>query len=390
MVIKNKKNEFKRKICFVITSKIHYSRSKLLLEELRSQSDVELQIVLGGSAVLDQYGNVEPLLLADGYSVDSKILMSLGGGSLVAMAKTAGLGLVEFPTVLERLDPDIVVVRGDRFEILPLAIAGAYMNKMVAHIEGGDVTGTIDESVRHAVTKMSHIHFTTNDESKKRVIRMGENPDYVFNVGSPEVEFVQKNNFEVSNELINHLGVGDIVDVEKPFIVVMQHPVTTEVEESQKQIEATLGAIHEIGIPTIWFWPNIDAGTDIISKAIRVFRENQKPEHIRFIRYIPSEQFIGLIKKACCLVGNSSAGLKECAYLGTPVVNIGSRQGGRYRSKNIIDVSHDKEEIKSAILTQVNNGRYKPDEYYYKEGTSQKIAEILATIPLYRQKKFID
>lgn len=390
MLTKNKKNEPKRKICFVITSKIHYSRSKLILEEIKRHSNLELQIVLGGSAILDQYGNVEPLLSADDLKVDAKILMSIDGGSLLAMTKTAGLGLMEFPVVLERLDPDIVVVRGDRFEVLPLAMAAAYMNKMVAHIEGGDVTGTIDESIRHAITKLAHVHFATNERSRNRVIQMGENPKYVFNVGAPEIEFVRQNNFKISNESINHLGVGDFVDVNKPYIIVMQHPVTTEVEQSMEQIQHTLEAVYEAKIPAIWFWPNIDAGTDTVSKGIRVFREKWKPEHIRFIRYIPAELFLGLLKRASCLVGNSSAGLKECSFLGTPVVNIGSRQNGRYRSKNVVDVSHNKNKIKQAILTQVSRGRYKTDLYYSKNNTSKKIVDVLASVKLYSQKKFLD
>jgi UDP-hydrolysing UDP-N-acetyl-D-glucosamine 2-epimerase len=390
MITKSRKSKPKRKICFVITSKIHYSRSKLILDKLRHNPNIELQIVLGGSAILDQYGNIEPLLLADGYKIDAKILMVVGGGSLTAMAKTAGLGLVEFSTVLERLNPDIVVVRGDRFEVLPLALAAAYMNKMVAHIEGGDITGTIDESVRHAITKLAHIHFATSEQSKNRIIRMGENPRYTFNVGAPEIEFVIKNNFKISNEFVNNLGVGDVIDIKKPYIIVMQHPVTTEMEQSLDQIKHTLEAVWEAKIPAIWFWPNIDAGTDSISKGIRVFRENVKPEHIRFIRYIPAEHFLGLLEGSACLVGNSSAGLKECTYLGVPVVNIGSRQNGRYRSKNVVDVSYDKDKIKMAILSQVSKIKHKPDLYYYKKDTSKTIVDILASIKLYNQKQFVE
>ena len=380
----------KRKICFVITSKIHYGRSKLILQELKKRKDIELQIVVAASALLDTYGNVLEYLARDHFHVNDKIMMTLEGGNTVAMAKTAGLGVMEFATAFDNLKPDVVVVRGDRYEVLSAAAASSYLNIPVAHIEGGDVTGTIDESVRHSITKLSHIHFPTNKISKERVIRMGEDSKYVFDVGASDIEFVAKNNFKVSEKLINYLGVGDIIDIDKPFLIVMQHPVTSEVGKNRKHIEQTLQAVHELKIPTIWFWPNVDAGTDEISKGIRSFREDENPQHMRFLKYLPPEQFIGLLKKSACLVGNSSAGIKECSYLGVPVVNIGTRQNGRMRAKNVVDVEYNKSAIKQAIKKQLAHGSYKKSEIYYKEGTSKKIAQALAKVKLYSQKKFID
>lgn len=380
----------KRKICFVITSKIHYSRNKLILDELKKRDDVELQIIVGGSAILEKYGNTLATLKKDGFRYDARIIMTLDGGSPVAMAKTTGIGITEFATAFDNLKPDLVLVRGDRYEVLSAAIAAAYLNITVAHIEGGDVTGTIDESVRHAVTKLAHIHFATNNESKNRILRMGENPKYVFNFGSPDLEFVAKNNYEVSNELINYLGVGSVVDIEKPYLIAMQHPVTTEFKKNRAYVTETLKAVDKMQIPTIWFWPNVDAGTDELSKGIRVFREQNDSTLIRFIKYLPPEQFIGLLKKASCLVGNSSSGIKECSYLGTPVVNIGTRQNGRMRAQNIMDVGHDDEEIKNAIEKQLENGRYERSNMYFQKGTSKNISDILSKINLYKQKRFCD
>jgi len=380
----------KRKICFIITSQIHYARSKLILNELRNRNDIELQIVVGASAVLPNYGEVLDLLEKDGFKCDGKIIMTLEGGNPVAMAKTTGIGVIEFTTVFDNLKPDIVIVRGDRYEVLSSAIAAAYLNITVAHIEGGDVTGTIDESVRHAVTKLAHIHFATSDESKNRIIRMGEDPDYVFNFGCPELEFVARNTYEVSNELINYLGVGDAVDINKPYLVVMQHSVTSEIGQNRKNIEATLNAVYGLEIPTIWFWPNIDAGTDEVSKGIRVFREHRNPKHIRFIKHLPPEEFIGLLKGASCLVGNSSAGIKESSYLGLPAVNIGTRQSGRKRAKNVIDVGYNEDEIREAISKQLEHGRYKSSDIYYRLNTAKNITDILASIKLYTQKSFKD
>lgn len=380
----------KRKICFVITSGIHYSRSKLILDALRKRNDVELQIVVAASAVLPTYSQTLELLNDDGFVCDAKITMVIEGGSPVAMAKTTGLGIIDFSTAFENLKPDIVVIRGDRYEVIAPTIAAAYLNVMVAHIEGGDVTGTIDESVRHAVTKLAHVHFTTNDLSRRRVVRMGEDPRYVFDVGGPDLELVARNHFRVSNALVNRLGVGDIVDVNKPFLVVMQHPVTTERGENRTHIEETLHAIHSLGIPTIWFWPNVDAGTDEVSKGMRAFRENIGLHHVRFLKYLPPDEFIGLLKKAACLVGNSSSGIKECSYLGTPVVNIGTRQRYRLRAENVTDVGYERSEIRAAIERQIAHGRYQESRIYYKKDTSKRISEILASVDIYTQKFFHD
>ncbi|MFC1678238.1 UDP-N-acetylglucosamine 2-epimerase, partial [Patescibacteria group bacterium] len=384
-------NGQKRKICFVITSKIHYSRNKIMLEELRNRDDVELQIVVGASAILEKYGDVLTLLEEDGFDYNAKITMTLEGGSPISMAKTTGIGITEFATIFDNLAPDIVVVRGDRYEVLSAAIAAAYLNITVAHIEGGDLSGTIDESVRHAITKLSHIHFATNEPSRNRLLRMGEDPKHCFDVGAIDVEFVAKHDQVYDPNEINQIGVGKIIDTKKSYIIVMQHPVTTEMGDNEKNIIETIKAIKNTGIQTIWFWPNVDAGTDEISGALRRYRELYNlDEYVRIIKYLPPERFIALLKDASCLVGNSSSGLKECSYLGTPVVNIGTRQSGRMRSENVIDVDYNKEDIESALKKQLEHGKYNSSKMYYKENTGKNIAEILASTNLYIQKKFVE
>lgn len=380
----------KRKICFIITSKIHYGRSKMILKEIQNHPDLELQIIVGASAILPTYGDILAIMERDGFPYNAKITMTFEGGTPVAMAKTAGIGITEFATAFENLSPDIVIVRGDRYEVLSAAIAASYMNIPVAHIEGGDVSGTIDESVRHAITKLAHIHFATNEESQQRIARMGEHPDYIFNMGSPELEFVASNGFNFTTELINYLGVGNDIDLSKKYIMVMQHPVTSEISQNRKNLEETLEAVYKTGIPTIWFWPNVDAGTDEVSKAIRVFREKYNPENIRFIKFIPAEEFTALLRNASALVGNSSAGIKEASFLGIPVVNIGTRQQGRMRGESVVDVPYEREAIRKAIEAQVAHGKYEPNLQYYKENTSKNIVEKLASIELYTQKRFYE
>ena len=181
-----------------------------------------------------------------------------------------------------------------------------------------------------------------------------------------------------------------MININKPYLMIIQHSVTSEIDRNRDNITKTLQAVHELNIPTIWFWPNIDAGTDEISKGIRIFREQNNPENIYFIKNMPAEEFIGLLKKSLCLVGNSSSGIKECSYLGVPVVNIGSRQDGRMRAKNVMDTDYDKQHIKLAIERQIRRGRYEPSNIYFQKDTSRKIAQVLARTNLYTQKKFYD
>lgn len=378
----------KRNICFIITSHIHYARCRLILKELQRRNDCTLQIVIGASAILPQYGDVPSMMAEDGFTYAAKITMTLAGGTPVAMAKTTGIGITEFATAFENLRPDLVVVRGDRYEVLAAATAATYMNTPVAHIEGGDTTGSIDESVRHAVTKLSHIHLTTNARSTERVCQMGEDPAFVFNVGCPEIEQLQVHNTSISSDQINRYGVGDSLDLSKPYIMVIHHPVTTELEQNRKHTELLLSVISTINIQALWFWPNVDAGTDDVSKAIRVFREKGNANHIHFAKYVSSDEFLALLKGCTCLIGNSSAGIKETSFLGIPTVNVGTRQAGRLRGPNVMDVDYDERAIKSALETQLSHGHYPQSDIYFKADCSKRIADILIQNPLYIQKKF--
>lgn len=386
------KSSHKRRVCFPITSRVHYARQKLLLEKLLKHKDMDLQIVAGGSVLLDKYGErFLPAIEKAGFTIKDVLYNVIEGGHHVAMARTAGLTALEFSNSLHRLNPDIVLIRGDRFEQLALAMSAAYLNKTIAHIEGGDLSGTIDESVRHAITKLSHIHFVTNEDSRKRVIQMGEHPDAVHNVGSLDIEFAASIARKNKGEVVNITGVGAHIDVAKPFLVVMQHPVTTE-KNNQEHTEELFKAIDELKLPTVWFWPNSDAGTHEIAKVIRVWRERMGSEnhHIRFVTDLLPEDFIGLLRGAKCLIGNSSSGIKECSYLGTPVVNIGTRQQGRLRGSNVLDVGHGKKEIKDAVLRQLEHGVYPSAALYHQPKTSEKITKVLANAKLQVQKKFFE
>ncbi|MEK9186121.1 MAG: UDP-N-acetylglucosamine 2-epimerase [Patescibacteria group bacterium] len=388
----SKKTKEKRKICFPIMSRIHYARQKRLLSLLQKNPRLELQLVAGGSILLDKYGErFLPAMREAGFTVNETLFNVIDGGSHITMAKTAGLTALEFANSLYKLNPDIVLIRGDRFEQLAVAMVSAYLNKTVAHLEGGDLTGTIDESVRHAITKLSHIHFVTNEDARRRVIQMGENPRNVFNVGSPDTEFASLVDPKLDGGLVNKSGLGAQIDTKKPFLMLMQHPVTTE-KNNRRNMEMTLEAVDDINLPTVVFWPNSDAGTNEISKAIRVYREQGKLKNkkIRFITDLLPEDFVALLRRSSVLVGNSSAGIKECSFLGVPVVNIGSRQNGRLRGPNVLDVGYNKQEIKKAIQKQITHGAYPKSNIYYRPGTSKKIMEVLSKTKLYSQKRFYE
>ena len=373
-------------------NRVHYARQKKLLLLLQKNPKLELQLVVGGSVLLDKYGErFLPAIESEGFRIDDALYNVIEGGNHITMAKTAGLTALEFANSLHKLNPDIVLIRGDRFEQLAIAMVAAYLNKTIAHIEGGDVTGTIDESVRHAITKLSHIHFVTNEDAGRRVIQMGENPALVFHVGSPDVEFAATITKRVDSDSINGVGVGHIIDFKKPYVVVMFHPVTTE-KENRVHMETLLKTVDATGMQAVWFWPNSDAGTNEMAQAIRIYRENGKLKNnvIRFVTDILPEDFIALLRGTSCLIGNSSAGIKESSYLGIPVVNIGTRQNNRLKGPNVRDVDYSGKAIGEAIKDQLAHGRYTASDLYFKSDTSKKIAEILSKIPLQSQKKFYD
>jgi len=381
-----------RRVCFPITSRAYYGRSQLLIRKLHGDPRIELELMLGGSILLDKYSrHIADDIEAGGFTISASLFNVIEGGNHVAMAKTACLTALEFTNGLHAIDPDVVIICGDRFEQLAIAMAAAYLNKTIAHIEGGDVSGSIDESVRHAITKLAHVHFVTNDDAHRRVLAMGEDPKYVFNTGSLDVELASQIDAAITSARVNSYGVGHDVDVTRPFLMVIQHPVTTEAD-NRRHLELTMRAVGAIGLPAIWFWPNPDAGTAEMAETIRHFREHHEAatERLRFITNVPVEEFVSLLKAAACLVGNSSAGIKECSYLGTPVVNIGARQQGRLHAENVAHVPYDADAIRAAIDRQVRHGRYPASSIYYRPGASQQIVDHLASLELYTQKRFFE
>jgi len=381
----------KRKVCVVVTARPSYSRIKTALQAIKEHGDLELQLVAAASALLDNYGKVVNNMEDDGFEVAERVFMILEGENLVTSAKSTGLGIVELATTFNRLKPDIVVTIADRFETIATAITASYLNIPLAHVQGGEVTGSIDEKVRHAITKLSDLHLVSNEKAAERVIRMGEAPEKVFVTGCPSIDIaaqVMREDASLNfNPFQKYGGVGDTFDYSQGYLVVMQHPVTTEFEAARKQVTETLYAVQSIGLPTFWFWPNVDAGADNTSRGIRSFREIEKPTNLHFFKNMLPEDFLRLIYNSRCIVGNSSVAIRECAYLGVPAVNIGTRERGREQGINVIDVNYERSEIEHAITKQTIHGHYPQDTIYGDGSSGIKIANVLSTAPLQYSKR---
>jgi len=382
-----------RKVCIFIGSRANYSSIKSVMRAIDAHPDLQLQLVVGASALLDRFGSVVDLIEEDGFKPAARVTMIVEGETPATMAKSTGLGLLELPTIFEMLTPDVVVSVGDRFETMATAVAAAYMNIPVAHTMGGEISGTIDESIRHAVTKLAHVHFPANAVAAERIVRMGESPETVHVVGCPRIDLVAEIAYQDGGlphaEWLTREGVGAHVDPSKPFLLVSQHPVTTEYGHGKEQIWETLMALEELQMPTIMLWPNVDAGSEDLATGMRTFREKRNPTYIRFYKNFPIDTYVRLMLSCACVVGNSSAPIREGAFLGVPAVNIGTRQRGRDRGPNVVDAGYDRAEIVAAVRQQLQRGRYRSDPLYGDGKAGGRIADLLARVPLTVQKRLV-
>tara|TARA_B110001452_G_C15205065_1_gene418059 strand:+ start:370 stop:1521 length:1152 start_codon:yes stop_codon:yes gene_type:complete len=379
-----------KKILVFIGSRANYSSVKSVMTEIKRHPNLKLQLVVGASALIEKYGNLLNLIKKDGFKIDEKLFTLVEGENPISMSKTAGLGIIEMSSTLINLKPNIVITIGDRFETISTSIASTYLNIPLAHTMGGEVTGTIDESIRHATSKFANIHLVATKQSRNRVIKLGEISKNVFNVGCPRIDLVKniiKSNKKIDTNAIFKHGVGEKFDLKNRFLIVSQHPVTTEHQSSIKQITNTLQAVKKIGLPAFVLWPNADAGADGISRGIRIFREKNDKLPFFYIKNFKIEQYVSLMNKTSCLIGNSSSGIREGAYIGTPTVNIGTRQNDRECGKNVIHTNYNEKNIFISIKKQLKKGKYKSEKIYGDGAAGKKIAKILSNINVKVQKK---
>ncbi len=377
-----RKNHRKRKICVVTGTRAEYGLLRPILCEIKKSQGLKLQLLATGMHLLSDFGKTADYVLNDGFAIDSKVPMTLEGDSAYDMARSIGTGILGMSKAFNKLQPDVVLVLGDRVEALSASIAAVYSGICVAHIHGGDsAEAGLDENARHAITKLAHIHFPATKKSAERIIKMGEERSKIFITGVPGLDDIEKNQFLNPSEISAIYGL----DLSKPVILVVQHPVTTEVRDASKQIKETLEAVISLRFQTIILYPNSDAGGRAIIKVIESY--SSKYPWINTHKSVPRNHYLGLLNVASVLVGNSSSGIIESPSFHLPVVDIGTRQKGRESSSNIINVGYNNSEIVKAINKALKDNVFLrkikvAKNPYSAKNTGFKIARILSTISL--------
>ncbi len=378
-MIKNKKI----KIAVVINNRANYARIKSFLISAKKNKKISINLILAASSVVEKFGELENVIKKDGFKISKKLYTIIEGDKPVTMAKTTAIEISELSNVFDNDKPDFVFAIADRFETLSVAVAASYLNIPLIHLQGGEVTGSIDESVRHAISKFANIHFPATNKSKKNLIQMGENPKTVFNVGCPSIDLAKsiQNKKKTVHQILKKykFSMQDKISL-KPindYIIVVQHPVTTEYKNTRNQIKQTIKAISNLNIHVIWLWPNVDSGSDIISKELRIAREKNLLDKTIFIKNLGANDFLTLLNNSKCIVGNSSVGIRETAFLGVPSINIGNRQNGREKAKNVLQCNHKSDQIIKSIRYQMKKKKYKKSYLYGNGSSGKKIVNII-------------
>ena len=377
----------RRKVCVVLVDRANYGRLKPVMQAIVAHPALQLQVLAAGTMVLERFQQPVQLVRQDGFDVDGEIYMELEGSTLATMAKSVGFGVVEFASEFQRLKPELVLLIGDRYEALAAAIAAAYMNLCICHIQGGEVSGSIDESARHAISKFAHYHFPSTRRSAAYLQCMGERPDTILGIGCPSSDIARCLDRTLTPEVINGTGSGAYIDANRPFLLVVFHPTTTEYGSEYQQMEALLAALNAVQCPTILLWPNIDAGSDHVSKAIRVRRDRLRPTWLRMLTNLAPELYLKVLARTACAVGNSSSFVRDASFFGTPVVLVGRRQDGREMDEHVTPVLPETDAIVKAIHAQLTHGRYAPSTLYGDGHVAVRLADALARLTPYVQKR---
>ena len=376
------KTEEKRKILYITGTRADFGLMMPVLKKIDKSPFFDLEIAATGMHLMDEFGNTIDDVKKEGFK--THIIDAIyEKDTKESMARFIGIVIQKLSEKIGNINPDILLLLGDRGEMLAGAIVGSYMTIPVAHMHGGEVTSTVDESTRHAITKLSHIHLAATKGSAERIIKMGEDPKNVFVVGAPGLDNI------LNKELISPDAISKQydLDISKPIVVVLQHPVTIEIDKCEEQIRETMDAVAELGYQTIAIYPNADTGG---RKMIDAMNRYKSYKSIRMFKNIPSDEYLSILNISSVMVGNSSGSIIEAPSFGLPVVNVGIRQDGRERSENIIDVDHDKDEIKRAIEKAINDKDFKKQvnccENPYENGNaSDKIVDVLAGIKINKE-----
>ncbi len=376
----------KRHVCVVLVDRANYGRLKPVMQAIKAHPSLELSVLCAGTMVLSRFDRPVRGVVEDGFDVAGEIFMELEGSTPTTMAKSVGFGVVEFAGELSRIKPDFVLLIGDRYEALSATLAAAFMNIPVIHLQGGEVSGSIDESTRHAITKYAHYHFPATQRAAEYLLRMGERPDSILGVGCPSSDLARTLSGRLRADELNQRGSGIEIDPDQPYLLVVFHPTTTEYGGERAQMEALLAGLDRIGQQTLLLWPNIDAGSDQISKAIRVFRDQMSEPWLRTITNLSPETYLRVLARAACAVGNSSSFVRDASFFGTPVVLVGNRQNGRETAEHVARAVPEPAAIERAVREQLAHGRYARSDLYGDGYVAERIVDAVARLEPYVQK----
>jgi UDP-N-acetylglucosamine 2-epimerase (non-hydrolysing)/GDP/UDP-N,N'-diacetylbacillosamine 2-epimerase (hydrolysing) len=383
----------KRKIAVFTGNRAEYGLQYPILKAVDQHPELEYQLLVSGAHLDDNFGRTLDEIRTDGFHIDHEVKIEMEHDSRASTAKAIGSGILGISAVLEKTRPDIMVVYADRFEGFAAVIAASQMNIPTAHVEGGDLTegGALDDSVRHAMSKLAHLHFTTNQQATNRILAMGEEPWRVHTVGFPAIDLISAGRYASAQEVVGKLGL----DPARPVVLFTQHSITTEFEQAAAQLQPSLEAMRELarqGVQVILTYPNNDAGGRAIIASLEAVKSENIPG-IQVHRSLGRHLYHGVlalardaaVRVAC--VGNSSSGIKETPAFGCPTVNIGSRQEGRLRGDNVIDTVYDAAEITAAVNRCLHDEAFRAtsratDNPYYLGDAGKKIAAVLASVPL--------
>lgn len=360
-----------KNICVALTNRTNYSKLKTVLFELRKIPDVQCRIVLSSTILLDRYGSGYQDLLRDGFEIDKQIDCALMNDSHEAMAKTVGLSVVEHATYFQWRKPDLLIIVGDRFDMLAPAVAASMMNIPMAHIQGGELSGTIDNVIRDVITRFASLHFVATEQSALNLVSYGVPQKRVFDFGCPAVEYISQidvaahfDKTRLGKTFKHDINIG----LDEDYFLVMIHPDTTN--RFDVNMDAVMDAVASFGLKAFIFYPNVDAHNSEIISSISKYKSNEK---FYMIRHMPLEGFIHTMAHCICMISNSSSGIREAASFGVPVINIGHRQVDRERNQNVIDIGDRYEELRPTIEEYMGH-RFEKNNIYFKPNCAEQIA----------------
>lgn len=384
-----------RKVAVVVNSRANYGRICSVMTALREDPGAQLISIVGASALLESYGKVDEVMVSEGFKVDYRSQSIVSGDNHGSMSRSIGLGILEITSIFQSCQPDIVVTIADRFDTMATAIAARVMNIPLAHTQGGDISGSIDDFVRHSITKLADIHFPATKRSAEVLAASGEPEERIFNFGCPAMDLcadLPGKDTLFENGLFSD-GVGANIGINDDFMLIVYHPVTTTMEQAfsfETFIDTIERASKYLGKKCIWFWPNVDAGGDEVSKLIRRKREHSSwmNDYVRIVKNVTPQKYALLLKHASVCVGNSSSFIRECAFLGTPTIVFGDRQLDREHADNCIFVNLDVEKLFEKIITQAERKFLTPSRIFGDGNAGRKIASVLTSYKFTNLKRF--